>query len=643
MSSRPKNKDEYRQRLADAFAHVLEEQGLEWKKDWSALGPDSAPYNGVTKANYRGSNAFYLSVVSLLRGYNDPRWVTMVQIMDRKGKYHAGEKWRLKKGTEAVWVEYWYPYDMTNKRAVTWPQYRDELNREGRSEEEFRLSANYYAVYNASQVEGMPPLELSAVRNQDIKPDALIATLSQNMGVPVLNDGGDRAFYLPGQDTVHLPAPEAFESSYAYNATALHELAHATGHPSRLNRNQSGGFGSVAYAYEELVAEMASCFMGAALNAQASQRHIDNHKAYVQNWIKGIREKPETLIRAIKDAQGAADYMDYKAELITEKEYQQKRQGGTEARRTAESAPSEQRLEQAPSDPKQTDTAVLIEPEARQAENYTILAEKSGFILARDETVGNRYFFDTRDKILTGMLTPVNQYGTLEEIETELTRWKTEIDSGNPFMLEVEDTFLAALAEERSRGTAVLIKPDPERVPYSVQLRNPRTGQLETYTTVAADEQELERGLEVFRLGGYTVVSAQRKEPEAAAGMEISIYQITTSNGARNAFLGLESLERLRGSTEIHSEYYTCVFTGTVDCENLEDVYRMFNVNHPQGYKGRSLSVSDVVHVRSSPVETPGFYFCDNIGFKAVPFDLSRIPTQRNMEQPSRTEPEVAR
>lgn len=509
MSSRPKNKDEYRQRLADMFTHVLEEQGLDWKKSWSALGPDAAPYNGVTKAKYRGSNAFYLAVVSLVHGYTDPRWVTMVQIMDKKGKYHAGEKWRLKKGTEAVWVEYWYPYDLVNKRAITWPQYRAALQKDGRSEKEFRLSTNYYAVYNASQVEGMPPLELSVVRNQDIEPDALIATLSQNMGVPVLNDGGDRAFYLPGQDTVHLPVPEAFESSYAYNATALHELAHATGHPSRLNRNQSGGFGSVAYAYEELVAEMASCFMGAALNSQASQRHIDNHKAYVQSWIKDIREKPETLIRAIKDAQGAADYMDYKAELISEKEYQQKRQGGTGARQTTESAPSEQRLKQAPSDPKQTDTAVLIEPA-------------------------------------------------------------------------------------------------PEGVPYSVQL-------------------------------------TQRKEPEAAAGMEISIYQITTSNGARNAFLGLESLERLRGSTEIHSEYYTCVFTGTVDCENLEDVYHMFNVNHPQGYKGRSLSVSDVVHVRASPEETPGFYFCDNIGFKAVPFDLSRIPTQRNMDHPSRTEPEVAR
>ncbi len=120
----------------------------------------------------------------------------------------------------------------------------------------------------------------------------------------------------------NLPTPESFHSEYAFHATTLHELSHATGYPSRLNRPQSAFFGTDQYAYEELVAEMCSCFMGSELKLEAALEHIENHKAYVQSWIGAIREKPETLIKAIKDAQIAANYMDYKAGLISEKDYE---------------------------------------------------------------------------------------------------------------------------------------------------------------------------------------------------------------------------------------------------------------------------------------------------------------------------------
>ena len=68
--SRPKNKDEYRAELADTFAHVLEEKGLEWQKEWRGSG-GSAPQNGITKACYRGCNAFWLSLISMMKGYDD--------------------------------------------------------------------------------------------------------------------------------------------------------------------------------------------------------------------------------------------------------------------------------------------------------------------------------------------------------------------------------------------------------------------------------------------------------------------------------------------------------------------------------------------------------------------------------------------
>ena len=182
--SRPQNKDEFRREMADAFAGILEEKGLEWKKEWSGFA--SAPQNGVTKAGYRGCNAFWLSIVAMSKGYTDPRWVTMRQIQDFDGRYHPNEKWHLKKGSKAAYVEYWYPVDQKEKKGLTWTEYRDAL-KAGRKPDEFRLSTRYTPVFNACDIEGMPEIE-APVQN-DISEDELIRLLSEGMGVEIINDG----------------------------------------------------------------------------------------------------------------------------------------------------------------------------------------------------------------------------------------------------------------------------------------------------------------------------------------------------------------------------------------------------------------------------------------------------------------------
>ena len=104
--------------------------------------------------------------------------------------------------------------------------------------------------------------------------------------------------------------------------------------------------------------------------------------------------------------------------------------------------------------------------------------------------------------------------------------------------------------------------------------------------------------------------------------MKITIYQINMERDKdRVCFLAHESLAKFQGSAEINGAIYDKVFTGEVDCKSLEDVYRMFNLNHPEGYKGRSLSVSDVVEVSESDEVKKGFYFCDSFGFKQVNFE----------------------
>ena len=105
---------------------------------------------------------------------------------------------------------------------------------------------------------------------------------------------------------------------------------------------------------------------------------------------------------------------------------------------------------------------------------------------------------------------------------------------------------------------------------------------------------------------------------------EFSIYQINTDrDDNRICFLGLDTLERLQQSKAVDPALYDRVYDGKLDCNSLETIYEKFNIDHPADYKGRSLSVSDVVEIRESDTLNPGVYFVDSIGFKSIPFDKS--------------------
>lgn len=308
-------KKEYREKLAAEFAELLEEKQLEWKKEWRGR---NVPLNAKTGKAYKGSNRFYLSLIAAERGYNDPRWATFHQIQT--------EGWRLKNAKgKGVSIEYWYPYDTVDKKSLSWTEFYDLRETIG---ERYQLRTKYFTVFNAVLIEGITPYESKA---EEIAVDDLVDKLSLSMGVEILNDGGDRAYYRPSEDRIHLPTPDSFYSTYAYNSTALHELTHATGAESRLNRNLSGMYGSPEYAFEELVAEISSCFMSAHLQIEQDQQHIENHKAYVQNWVSAIREQPEVLFRAIQQAEKATTYMEYKAELISKERYTEIQQSAPKA------------------------------------------------------------------------------------------------------------------------------------------------------------------------------------------------------------------------------------------------------------------------------------------------------------------------
>jgi len=310
---------EYREQLARTFINCLQERQLSWKKEWKASN-SRAPYNAVTGKRYKGINHLALGLTAMAKQYQDPRWATFKQIQDNE--------WKLKKGSKASVIEYWFPFDYEKKKALTWEEAR-LLSKEEASK--VGLVSRYYYVFNAQEIDGIPALP-EIPKNTNVNQDKLVETISRNMDVPILFDGGDRAFYRPSEDKIHLPEKEYFESTYAFNATALHELAHATGAPHRLNRNMGNAFGTPAYAYEELVAEMSSCFMATELSVVQEIAHIDNHKAYVQGWIQAIQDKPEILVKAVKDASECADFLAYKAELISEQEYKKERETGVDVK-----------------------------------------------------------------------------------------------------------------------------------------------------------------------------------------------------------------------------------------------------------------------------------------------------------------------
>lgn len=119
--------------------------------------------------------------------------------------------------------------------------------------------------------------------------------------------------------------------------------------------------------------------------------------------------------------------------------------------------------------------------------------------------------------------------------------------------------------------------------------------------------------------------------------MKIKIYQVNSDRDTKRViFMDFHHTAKIQGSSEINSSIYDCVFEGNVDCKNLEDVFTKFNTNYPDGYRARSLSVSDVVEVVESDDVKSGFYFCNNYGFKQISFDSNKAELIKNQNELSK-------
>lgn len=285
---------DFRQEVTDTIIRLLEQGIAPWQKPWDATGSLEMPINPTTGKAYRGGNVIHLFAVAMSRGYDDPRWMTYRQAQEYD--------WQVRKGEKGTQIEFWDVKRITAGEPEPGQPVEDD-----QPEKRSRLIHRVYTVFNASQIDGIPPFQAKQRTLFEVE-DAGERILAGS-GAEIHHDQIDRAFYSRGKDSIHLPRREFFPDAAGYYGTALHELAHWTGHPSRLDRptlNESYRFGDPAYAQEELRAELASVFL-------AAERGIPHqparHAAYVASWIKALKNDKNEIFRASADAAKATDYL----------------------------------------------------------------------------------------------------------------------------------------------------------------------------------------------------------------------------------------------------------------------------------------------------------------------------------------------
>jgi len=242
------------------------------------------PANLATGKPYRGINVLMLACETMERGFADSRWLTLKQANALGGRIKRGER-----GAAVVFFK--------------WRELDEDAPEEDDAPKRVVPLLRAYTVFNASQVEFLPE-RFNLGQQPQWQPVSEAETLLRESGA-LIRHGGSRACYLPGEDLIQLPPPGWFPEAEGYYATALHELAHWTGHPRRLDRPLGRRHGIDAYAYEELVAEMGAAFLCAHCGIPG---HLE-HASYIEQWLAALRHDKRLIFVAAGAAQKAADFV----------------------------------------------------------------------------------------------------------------------------------------------------------------------------------------------------------------------------------------------------------------------------------------------------------------------------------------------
>ena len=284
-------KRDFRQDLTNRIVEMLESGVKPWTKPWDVGMVESGlPHNPISGTRYRGANRLQLMIAAATLGYADPRWLTIKQA-NSKG-------WKVRSGEKSTMVEYWKWYDEVERE-------NEDTGEPERVRVKLESPRVFFAyVFNAAQIDGIP--ELAVDNSVHWSPVEAAEDILRNSRAEIFHLPKDRAAYNYGSDIIMLPQKTSFKSAENYYATALHELCHWTGHPSRLNRTFGEKFGDENYAREELRAEIASAFLMAEIGLNGT---LENHASYIHSWVDRLKEDKHEIFKAAADAEKAADFV----------------------------------------------------------------------------------------------------------------------------------------------------------------------------------------------------------------------------------------------------------------------------------------------------------------------------------------------
>jgi antirestriction protein ArdC len=307
---------EYRETVAQVLIDALEQGVAPWQMPWDpTMGLPHNPVSALrndTNGKYRGGNTLYLQVLQSMKKYNDPRWVTFNQAVHMRygsmtpltdAEFERNKKlswndpnrirtWQVRKGERGTLIEKWG----THTKTVEGPDGEEERS---------RMFFRPYIVFNASQIDGVPPYEPPALKYSADERYRRVEKLIERAGVKL--EIGAEAYYTPATDTITMPPRHSFRDMDSYFNTLLHETAHWTGHATRLNRDFGKAFRHNEHrAAEELRAEIGSMLLS---HETGIPHDVKRHAAYVGSWLRELRDDPNEIFAATRDAHAITDFV----------------------------------------------------------------------------------------------------------------------------------------------------------------------------------------------------------------------------------------------------------------------------------------------------------------------------------------------
>lgn len=290
-STTPEQKSDIYQRVTAKLLADLEKGQLTWRKPWNSehlarkvqrpLRWNQVPYSGI--------NTLVLWATAADKGYQSPYWMTFHQALELKANVRKGEK-----GEQVVYAD---------------KMVREEQTPEGETDLRQIPFLKTYTVFNADQIEGLPASYYPVAETQttpSMERDAKLETFFSQTKAEIVR--GKSAAYYSLSDRIEMPPLERFETIQDYYAVLSHELCHWTKHPTRLNRDLGRKrYGDEGYAKEKLVAELGACFLGADLGFEPMPEA--QHAAYLQSWLKVLKDDKRFIFTAASHAQKAVEYL----------------------------------------------------------------------------------------------------------------------------------------------------------------------------------------------------------------------------------------------------------------------------------------------------------------------------------------------